>query len=55
MACPIIDKGNAPGRSGLGAIMGAKKLKAVVARGTLEIPVADADKMQELTRQAYKD
>ena len=54
MACPIIDKGNAPGRSGLGAIMGAKKLKAVVARGTLEIPVADADKLRELTREAFK-
>lgn len=52
MACLIIDKGNAPGRSGLGAIMGAKKLKAVVARGTQRIPVADQEKLRELTREA---
>ena len=54
IACPIVDKGNAPGRSGLGAIMGAQKLKAVVARGTLNIPVADAAKLRGLSREAMK-
>lgn len=35
------DKGRAAGRSGLGAVMGSKKLKAVVVKGTMEVPVAD--------------
>ena len=29
------------GRSGLGAVMGSKKLNAVVARGTAAVPIAD--------------
>jgi len=41
LACIITDKGRAAGRSGLGAVMGAKRLKAVVARGDGEIPLAD--------------
>jgi aldehyde:ferredoxin oxidoreductase len=38
------------GRAGLGAVMGSKKLKAVVARGTMNVPVADAGKVRELAR-----
>ncbi len=41
LAAIINDKGRAAGRSGLGAVMGAKKLKAIVVRGNKEIPVAD--------------
>ena len=37
----MTDHGSAAGRSGLGAVMGSKKLKAVVARGTMEVPIAD--------------
>jgi aldehyde:ferredoxin oxidoreductase len=33
----------AAGRCGLGTLMGAKRLKAVVARGTQKVPVKDAD------------
>jgi aldehyde:ferredoxin oxidoreductase len=40
LACVINDRGRAAGRSGLGAVMGAKKLKAIVARGTGEVAVA---------------
>jgi aldehyde:ferredoxin oxidoreductase len=54
IACPIIDKYHAPGRSGLGAVMGSKRLKAVVARGTQDVPVADAEKLREMTRQAMQ-
>ena len=43
LAAIINDKGRAAGRSGLGAVMGSKKLKAIVVRGSKEIPVADAD------------
>ena len=41
LAAIINDKGRAAGRSGLGAVMGSKKLKAIVVRGSQEIPVAD--------------
>jgi len=54
IACPIIDKYHAPGRSGLGAVMGSKRLKAVVARGTQDIPVADRESLREMTRQAMR-
>jgi aldehyde:ferredoxin oxidoreductase len=37
----MTDKGSAAGRSGLGAVMGSKNLKAVVARGTAPVTVAD--------------
>jgi aldehyde:ferredoxin oxidoreductase len=41
IAAVMTDHGSAAGRSGLGAVMGSKKLKAVVARGTKTVPVAD--------------
>ena len=37
------DMGRSAARSGLGAVMGSKKLKAIVARGTQKIPLADED------------
>ncbi len=40
-ACIINDKSRAAGRSGVGAVMGSKKLKAVAVRGTGGITVAD--------------
>ena len=39
----IVDGHYAAGRGGLGAVMGAKKLKAITVRGNQEIPVADPD------------
>jgi aldehyde:ferredoxin oxidoreductase len=47
LACVINDKGRAAGRSGLGAVMGSKKLKAVVAVGSAEISVADPAGLKE--------
>ena len=44
----IHDANRAAGRSGLGAVMGSKKLKAVAVRGTQRPPVADQDKLSEL-------
>ncbi len=44
------DGGRIAARSGLGAVMGSKKLKAVVALGRSRVPVAHKDKMKELTR-----
>ena len=42
------DKDRAAGRGGMGAVMGSKNLKAIVALGTKEIPVADSDGLKEL-------
>lgn len=39
-ACIINDKHRAAGRSGVGAVMGSKNLKAIVVRGTKGIPIA---------------
>ncbi|MBN2473386.1 MAG: aldehyde ferredoxin oxidoreductase family protein [Pirellulales bacterium] len=46
LSCIINDKGRAAGRSGLGAVMGSKKLKAIVAVGDAQVTVADADGMK---------
>jgi aldehyde:ferredoxin oxidoreductase len=39
----INDTGRAPGRGGNGAVMGSKKLKAIVAHGTKKLDLADPD------------
>jgi aldehyde:ferredoxin oxidoreductase len=51
-ACVMNDKGRAAGRCGLGALMGSKKLKAVVAVGNLKPEPANKEKIAELTKQA---
>lgn len=50
ISCVINDKGRAAGRSGVGAVMGSKKLKAIVARGNMEVPLADEDRAKDLRR-----
>ena len=49
-ACVINDLQHAAGRTGMGAVMGSKNLKAVAARGKGRVPVADQDKFRELSR-----
>jgi len=51
ISCVIHDKGRAAGRSGLGAIMGSKKLKAVAVIGRAEIPIAYPDRLSSLTKE----
>lgn len=48
ISCIINDRGAAAGRSGLGAVMGSKKLKAVAARGDKEVPMTDKAKADKL-------
>ncbi len=50
VACIVVDLHDAAGRSGLGAVMGSKNLKAIATRGKGQVPVADADKLKELAR-----
>ncbi|MFN2155678.1 MAG: aldehyde ferredoxin oxidoreductase family protein, partial [Anaerolineae bacterium] len=49
-ACVINDVKHAAGRTGLGAVMGAKNLKCVAARGTMAVPLADEAGVKELAR-----
>lgn len=50
LACVINDVKHAAGRTGLGAVMGSKNLKAVAARGTRPIPLADPEALKALGR-----
>ena len=47
-ACVISDVNRAAGRTGLGAVMGSKKLRAIAVRGTGTVDVADADGVKEV-------
>jgi aldehyde:ferredoxin oxidoreductase len=51
----VSQEGRAGGRPGIGAVMGSKKLKAIVVKGSKEIPTADADKLKALGKEAYKE
>ena len=46
----VNDRGRLDARSGLGAVMGSKKLKAVAVRGHAKVPVADAAELGRLTK-----
>ncbi len=54
ISCILTDMGRAAGRSGLGAVMGSKKLKAVVVQGDAEVPLAHPERAAELRREALK-
>jgi aldehyde:ferredoxin oxidoreductase len=48
------DRERCAARSGLGAVMGSKKLKAIVVRGSKDIEVAEADKYLEFIDELQK-
>lgn len=54
-ACIMNDTRFAAGRTGMGAVMGSKKLKAVAVRGDQAPPVADRGKLVELSRWMAKN
>ena len=45
------DKDRAAGRSGVGAVMGSKNLKAVVARGTRRVALADPERFKAFNKK----
>jgi aldehyde:ferredoxin oxidoreductase len=51
IAAVINNKGRAAGRSGLGALMGSKKLKALAVKGNLKIPLFDEAKASEMRKK----
>ncbi len=48
IAAVMNDRGRAAGRSGVGAVMGSKNLKAVVVKGSSKVAIADNDKLKEV-------
>jgi len=48
------DRGRMAARSGLGAVMGSKKLKALVLAGSRKIECADREMVARLSRDCYK-
>jgi len=54
IACLVADGHSFAGRGGLGAVMGAKRLKAVLAIGNRRPPVADPERLTKLTQVAAR-
>ncbi len=51
-ACITTGYGRQAGRTGMGAILGAKNVKAIAINGTRDVPVADLNKVIEITDEA---
>ena len=53
-ACIINDLHRAAGRSGVGAVMGSKNLKAIGVHGSVGVGVKDPERFMEIVRRAHK-
>ncbi len=51
----ISERGRSGGRPGMGAVMGSKNIKAIVIKGSGELPVLYPEKIKELGREAYQE
>jgi aldehyde:ferredoxin oxidoreductase len=54
-ACVMNGLKDAAGRTGMGAVMGSKNLKAVAVRGTANLEAADPDTIREMARRAAQE
>ncbi len=54
IACIINEKTRAAGRTGLGAVMGSKNLKAIAVRGTHDVVVAKPDEFMETVKEFHE-
>ena len=54
IACIINEKTRAAGRTGLGAVMGSKNLKAIAVRGTHDITVAKPEEFMEMVKEFHE-
>jgi aldehyde:ferredoxin oxidoreductase len=52
-ACIVTDEEGVGGRTGMGAVMGSKNLKAIVVRGSQDVKIADAKRFQDVI-DAYR-
>ncbi len=55
MAAVMNDHGRAAGRTGMGAVMGSKNLKAIGVRGKARVPLADPDWLKSVVREIIAD
>ena len=55
ISCIMHNRGDAAGRSGMGAVMGSKKLKAVVVRGDMQVPIAAPDGANQLRKEHIEE
>jgi aldehyde:ferredoxin oxidoreductase len=53
-ACVNSDWGRNSGRTGMGAVMGSKNLKAIAIRGSRDLPVADLPKLKITSEAAFR-
>ncbi len=54
-ACIMADGGRAAGRSGLGAVMGSKNVKAITALGTGDVNIAEPEALQKAVMDFYQE
>jgi aldehyde:ferredoxin oxidoreductase len=54
VACALNDEFRAIGRTGMGAVMGSKNLKAVAVRGTNDVNVANLEEFTEFIRMIHE-
>jgi aldehyde:ferredoxin oxidoreductase len=54
-ACVMNGLKDAAGRTGMGAVMGSKNLKAIAVRGTTRLDGADPDKVRAMARRAAQE
>jgi len=54
IACIINDKTRAAGRTGLGAVMGSKNLKAIAVRGTNDVAISKPDEFFNLVKEFHE-
>jgi aldehyde:ferredoxin oxidoreductase len=55
IAAIMNDSGRAAGRAGLGAVMGSKKLKALVCKGSHKLAIFDGDRVKGLTKRMLQE
>jgi aldehyde:ferredoxin oxidoreductase len=53
-SCVNVEYGRQAGRTGTGAVMGAKKLKAIAVRGSKDVAVADFEKLRNIFDEAMR-
>ncbi len=54
-ACVTSDWGRNSGRTGIGAVMGSKNLKAIAVRGSKDLPVFDLPRLQKASEAAFQN
>jgi len=55
ISCVMNDNGRAAGRSGMGAVMGSKRLKAIVVAGNAKVSVANPELARQLRSKFLKE